>query len=68
MLSYHTPDKYRADKKASGAEEEVEFKRKQASCKLVEMLKILFCNMIGSDRKYMDPTEVITSIVDDYGN
>ena len=24
--------------------------------------------MIGSDRKYVDPTAVLTSIVDDYGN
>lgn len=24
--------------------------------------------MIGSDRKYIDPTPVLTSIVDDYGN
>lgn len=31
-------------------------------------MKILFANMIASDRKYVDPTEVITSVVDDYGN
>jgi ubiquitin carboxyl-terminal hydrolase 25/28 len=24
--------------------------------------------MIASDRKYIDPTPVLTSIVDDYGN
>jgi len=24
--------------------------------------------MIASDRKYVDPTPVLTSIVDDYGN
>lgn len=24
--------------------------------------------MIASDRKYIDPTDVMTSIVDDYGN
>lgn len=24
--------------------------------------------MIGSDRKYVDPTPVLTSVVDDYGN
>ena len=24
--------------------------------------------MIASDRKYIDPTDVITSVVDDYGN
>ena len=68
MLSYQIPDRYRADRKAEFGEDEVDFKRKQASCKLVEKLRILFCNMIASDRKYIDPTEVITSIVDDYGN
>ncbi len=31
-------------------------------------LKELFSLMIGSDRKYVDPTPVLTSIVDDYGN
>lgn len=39
-----------------------------ASCKLVDNLKFLFAQMIGSDRKYIDPTAVLTSIVDDYGN
>ncbi len=39
-----------------------------ASCKLVENLKQLFCSLIASDRKYVDPTSVISSIVDDYGN
>lgn len=46
----------------------MEFKRKLASCKLVQHLKNLFCSLIASDRKYLDPTPVITSIVDDYGN
>lgn len=31
-------------------------------------MKILFARMINSDRKYLDPTDVISSIVDDYGN
>lgn len=39
-----------------------------ASCKLVDNLKQLFCGLIASDRKYIDPTPVISSIVDDYGN
>lgn len=67
VLSYQTPDRYKVDKKAA-AEDEIEFKRKQASCKLVENLKILFANMIASDKRYCDPTDVITSITDDFGN
>ena len=35
---------------------------------MVENLKVLFGNLIASDRKYIDPTDVISSIVDDYGN
>jgi hypothetical protein len=31
-------------------------------------MKILFGNMIASDKKYMDPTDVVTSVVDDNGN
>ena len=34
----------------------------------MEHLKILFGNLIASDRKYIDPTDVISSVVDDYGN
>ena len=34
----------------------------------MENLKILFGNLIASDRKYIDPTDVISSVVDDYGN
>ena len=34
----------------------------------MENLKQLFCGLIASDRKYIDPTPVISSIVDDYGN
>jgi ubiquitin carboxyl-terminal hydrolase 25/28 len=49
-------------------EQDFEFKRKFASCKLVDNLKQLFCALIASDRKYIDPTAVISSIVDDYGN
>lgn len=49
-------------------QEEFNFKKHLASCRLVERLKELFCSMIASDRKYLDPTAVITSIVDDFGN
>jgi len=38
------------------------------SCRLVESIKNLFCSLIASDRKYIDPTNVLSSIVDDYGN
>jgi hypothetical protein len=38
------------------------------SCRLVEHLKALFCSLIASDRKYLDPTLVLTSLVDNYGN
>ena len=34
----------------------------------MENLKILFSELIASDKKYVDPTPVISSIVDDYGN
>lgn len=45
-----------------------EFKKKLYSCRLVDNLKKLFGSLIGSDKKYIDPTPVISSIVDDYGN
>ena len=35
---------------------------------MVENLKVLFSELIASDKKYVDPKPVITSIVDDYGN
>ena len=38
------------------------------SCRLVVNIKNLFCSLIASDRKYLDPTQVLSSIVDDYGN
>lgn len=45
-----------------------EIKRKVASIAVVKNLQYLFAGMIASDKKYLDPTSVITSIVDDYGN
>ena len=45
-----------------------QIKRKIASIQLVKNLQLLFAGMISSDKKYLDPTNVITSIVDDYGN
>ena len=35
---------------------------------MVDNLKDLFGSLIASDKKYADPTEVISSVVDDYGN
>jgi ubiquitin carboxyl-terminal hydrolase 25/28 len=68
VLAYSTPERYEKDKKPKEEDDAIEFKRKQGSCKLVENMKILFGNMIASDRKYMDPTDVVTSVVDDNGN
>ena len=70
-MNYHIPEKYK--QKSDSAQqkinqEDVEFKRRQASCRLVENLKDLFASLIASDRKYVDPTNVISSVVDDYGN
>jgi ubiquitin carboxyl-terminal hydrolase 25/28 len=31
-------------------------------------LKALFSQLIASDRKYADPTPVLSALVDDYGN
>lgn len=45
-----------------------ELKRRLASVNLVKQLQLLFAGMIASDKKYLDPTLVITSVVDDYGN
>ena len=45
-----------------------ELKRKLASIQLAKSLQLLFAGMIISDKKYLDPTSVITSVVDDYGN
>jgi ubiquitin carboxyl-terminal hydrolase 25/28 len=65
------PKKYRGVKDEDiqkQQQEDFEFKKKLSSCRLVENLKQLFCNLIASDRKYIDPTAVLSSIVDDYGN
>lgn len=50
------------------AQEDFDFKRKLSSCRLVENLKQLFCSLIASDRKYADPTPVLSALCDDYGN
>jgi ubiquitin carboxyl-terminal hydrolase 25/28 len=48
--------------------EELENKTKKASISLVEALKSLFGHMILSNRKYIDPSKVLSSLVDDFGN
>ena len=39
----------------------------EASIKLIKNLQKLFAKMIKSDKKYVDPTEVLNSVVDDMG-
>jgi ubiquitin carboxyl-terminal hydrolase 25/28 len=68
VLAYSMPSRYKKDKKPADNEDPIEFKRKQGSCNLVENMKVLFANMILSDRKYIDPTDVVTSVVDDNGD
>ena len=71
ILSYEIPKKYvgiKDEQIQKFIQDDFDFKRKFASCKLVENLKILFSELIASDKKYVDPKAVITSIVDDYGN
>lgn len=71
ILSYQIPEKFKPKSDSDQQkinQEDNEFKRKQASCRLVENLKVLFGNLIASDRKYIDPTDVISSVMDDYGN
>ena len=41
---------------------------KKASIHLVEQIQRLFAFMIRSHRKYLDPTAVLTALVDDFGN
>lgn len=43
-------------------------KRIKYSQRLVKNLSYLFANMMLSNRKYSDPTEVLKSLVDDFGN
>jgi ubiquitin carboxyl-terminal hydrolase 25 len=43
-------------------------KRLKASKKLVAETKKLFATMLLSDKKYTDPSAVLHSIVDDFGN
>jgi hypothetical protein len=71
ILSYEVPARYRGVKDEEiqkRVQEDFDFKRKMVSCRLVENLKQLFCGLIASDRRYLDPTLVLSSIVDDYGN
>jgi len=71
VLRYEMPKRFRTVKDEEVpklAQEEFDFKRKLSSCRLVDNLRTLFCQLIASDRKYADPTPVLTALVDDYGN
>jgi ubiquitin carboxyl-terminal hydrolase 25 len=43
-------------------------KRYRQSTFLVENLSKLFAQMIMANRKYVDPTQVLRSLTDDFGN
>lgn len=45
----------------------VKIKRLEASIKLIKEFQKLFAFMTLSDQKYIDPSEVLNSIVDEYG-
>ena len=71
ILKYEIPKKYLGIKDEDiqkHVQYDHEFKKKLFSCRLVDNLKKLFGSLICSDKKYIDPTPVISSIVDDYGN
>jgi|DEB0MinimDraft_12_1074336.scaffolds.fasta_scaffold44314_3 hypothetical protein len=54
-------------KQASNTEE-LEFVQKlEAARNLIRQLKILFGQMTKSDKKYADPTKVLSSLTDNYG-
>lgn len=46
----------------------VKIKRLEASIRLVKEFQVLFAYMALSDQKYIDPSEVLNSLVDEYGN
>jgi ubiquitin carboxyl-terminal hydrolase 25/28 len=71
VLAYEMPKRFRGVKDEELpklVQEEFDFKRRLSSCRLVDNLKALFCQLIASDRKYIDPTPVLSVLVDDYGN
>ncbi|KAL4443149.1 hypothetical protein ABPG74_002216 [Tetrahymena malaccensis] len=49
-------------------ESNILLKRVKASVELVSALQELYILLIGSDKKYIDPSKVIKSIVDEQGN
>jgi hypothetical protein len=54
-------------KEEQGIDQQIE-RRLKASKKLVLETKKLFATLSLSDKKYTDPSAVLHSIVDDYGN
>lgn len=67
ILSFKEPEHFKSITDVEKGKDP-ELKRKLASIQLVKSLQLLFAGMIISDKKYLDPTSVITSVVDDYGN
>ncbi|CAD8113472.1 unnamed protein product [Paramecium sonneborni] len=47
---------------------QIEQGKQGQSIQLVQNLQHLFLSMIGSDKKYVDPSDVVKSICDDFGN
>ncbi|CAD8199682.1 unnamed protein product [Paramecium octaurelia] len=47
---------------------QIEQGKQGKSIQLLQNLQHLFLSMIGSDKKYVDPSDVIKSICDDFGN
>ncbi|CAD8205429.1 unnamed protein product [Paramecium octaurelia] len=48
--------------------QQIEQNKYGKSIQLVQNLQNLFISMIGSDKKYVDPSEVVKSICDEFGN
>ncbi|CAK60951.1 unnamed protein product (macronuclear) [Paramecium tetraurelia] len=48
--------------------QQIEQSKYGKSIQLVQNLQNLFISMIGSDKKYVDPSEVVKSICDEFGN
>ena len=61
ILNFKAPE-------VSEEHKESETLRKKASIQLLQQLQKLFAHMIRSNKKYVDPSNVLKSLVDDFGN